>query len=135
MAGISFKILKNCTGSILKVSMISLYSLISYSLLTQLWAYSHHISLNGDIELNPGPRRDMNQFFSVCYWNLNSVASHNFSKLQFLIAYNCIHKFDIICFSEYYLNSEIFQSVSNLQIPGYNLARIVCICNTNVHCL
>ena len=89
--------LKNCTGSILKLSIISLHLLISYSFLTQLWIYSHRISLSGDIEVNPGPKRDINQCFSVCHWNLNSAASHNFSKIQSLIAYNFIHKFDIIC--------------------------------------
>ena len=52
--------LKNCTGSILKLSIISLHLLISYSFLTQLWIYSHRISLSGDIELNPGPKRDIN---------------------------------------------------------------------------
>ena len=57
-------------------------------------------------------------------WNLNSVASHNFSKIQSLVAYNCIHKFDIICLSESYLNSETLSSDSNLQIPGYNFARM-----------
>ena len=94
--------LKNCTGSILKLSIISLHLLISYSFLTQLWIYSHRISLSGDIELNPGPKLDINQCFSVCHWNLNSVVSHNFSKIQSLIAYNCINKFDIICLSESY---------------------------------
>ena len=56
--------------------------------------------------------------------NLNSVALHNFSKIQSLIAYNCIHKFDIICPSESYLNSEILWSDSNLQILGFNFARM-----------
>ena len=116
--------LKNCTSSILKLSIISLHLLISYSFLTQLWIYSYRISLSSNIKLNPRPKRDINQCFSVCHWNLNSVASHNFSKIQSLIAYNCIHKFDIICLSESYLNSEILSSDSNLQIPGYNFARM-----------
>ena len=111
---IFIKALKNCMGSILKISIISLHLLISYSFLTQLWIYSHRISLTGGIELNPGPKRDINQCFSVCHWNLNSVASHNFSKIQLSIAYNCIHKFDIICLSESYLNSEILSSDRNL---------------------
>ena len=100
---IFLKALKNCTSSILKLSIISLHLLISYSFLTQLWIYSYSISLSGDIELNPGPKRDINQCLSVCHWNMNSVASHNFSKIQSLIAYNYIHKFDIICLSESYL--------------------------------
>ena len=74
--------------------------------------------LSRDIDLDPRPKRDINQFFSVCHWNLNSVASHNFSKVQSLIAYSCISKFDIIFLSESYLNSEIVSIDSNLQIPG-----------------
>ena len=81
-------------------------------------------SPGGDIELNPGPKRHINQCFSVCHWNLNNVVSHHFSKILSLIAYSCIHKFDSICLSEYYLNSEVFSSDSNLQIPGYNFARM-----------
>ena len=104
------KALRNCTSYISKVSIISLHLLISYSFLTLLWIYSHRISLSFDIELNPGPKRDINQCFSVCHWNLNSVASHNFTKIQSLIAYNCMHKFDIICFSESYFNSEILSN-------------------------
>ena len=88
---IFIKTLKNCTGSMLKVSIISLHVLISYSFLKQQ-IYSHRISLSGDIELNPGPQQDINQCFSVCHCNLNSVAPHNFSQIQSLITCNCIHK-------------------------------------------
>ena len=95
------KALKNWTGSILIVSVISLYFLISYSLLTQLWIYSHRKSLRSDIELNPGPKRNFNQCFSVCHSNLHSVASHSFFQIQSLNAY--ILKFDIICLFESFL--------------------------------
>ena len=52
--------------------------------------------------------------------------THFFQNSVFncLIAFKCIHKFDIICLSESYLISEIFSSDSNLQIPGYNFARM-----------
>ena len=145
---IFIKALKSCTLSVLKVSIISLHLLISYSLLTQLWIYSHRISLSGDIELNPRPKREINQFFSMFHGNLNSIAwhnfSHNFSKIHSSIAYNCIHKFDIICLSEFYLNSEILSSDSNLQYPfiillGWIILQIqnaeACAFITNVHCL
>ena len=89
---IFIKALKNCTGSIIELSIIFLHLLISY-ILTQLWIYSHNISLSGDIELNLGPKQDINQCFSVCHWNLNSITT---SKIQSLIVYNCIHKTDII---------------------------------------
>ena len=107
--------------------------------------HSHRISLSGDIELSPGPKRDINQSSSVCQWNLNSVASHKFSKIQSLKTYNSIHKFDIICLSESYINTGILLSDNNLQIPGHNFVSInhpsyiqnteVCAYTTNVHCL
>ena len=53
----------------------------------------------------------------------NSIAAHNFSKIQSLITYNCIHHFDIICLSETYLNSEISSDNENLDISGYRLIR------------
>ena len=102
------KALKNCTGFKLKISIISLHLLISYSLLTQLWIHIRRICLSGDIKLNPKPKQDINQCFSVGHYNLNSVPSHNFFKIQSLISYNCIHKFDLICLSESYLYLEIF---------------------------
>ena len=110
--------------------VISLHLLISYSLLTQLGIYSHRLSLSGGIELNLGPKRYINQCFSLCHWNLNSAASHYFSRIQPLIAYSCIHNLDIICLSESYLKSQILSSVSNLQIPGYNSAGMDHLSNT-----
>ena len=134
---------KNCTGSILKVSTIFWHLLIVYSFLTQLWIYSHLISWSGDIKQNPGPKQDNNQCFSVYDWNLNSIASHIFSKSQSLIAYNWMHKFEIICLSESYLNSEILSSDSILQMPVIILLASItlqiqnpelCVFTTNVHC-
>ena len=134
---IFIKAIKNCTNSILKLSIISLHLLICCSFLTQLWIYSYRISLSGDIKLNPGLKRDINQCFSVCHWNLNSVVSHDFSKIQSLIIYNCMHKFDIICHSESYVNS------GNLQKPaiillGWIIVQIqnveVCTFTTIVYC-
>ena len=61
------------------------------------------------------------QSFSICHWNHNSIAAHNFSKIQSLIAYNCIHHYDIICRSETYLNSDISSDNENLDIPDYRL--------------
>ena len=34
-----------------------------------------------------------------------------------------MHKFDIICISESYLNSDTSPSDGNLNIPGYNMSR------------
>ena len=67
------------------------------------WFYSLLLLLSGDAELNPGPKRNYSNAFSICYWNLNSISAHNYAKVFFLKAYIAIHKFDIICISETYL--------------------------------
>ena len=77
--------------------------------------------LCGDVELNPGPNQNTAKKFSICHWNLNRIAAHNFAKLVLLKTYNSIHKFDIICLSETYLDSSTLHDDSNLGIPGYNL--------------
>ena len=79
------------------------------------------ISLSGDIELNPGLKPSSFKYFSVCHWELNSITPHDFLKL--LTAYNVMHKFDIICISESYFNSDTSSSDHKLNIPGYNVSR------------
>ena len=76
---------------------------------------------SGDIEKNPGPKPSSYQNFSICHWNLNSISVHNFLKLPLLRAHITVHKFDVICLSETYLDSSILHDDKNLQIPDYNL--------------
>ena len=33
--------------------------------------------MHGDIEVNPGPRKNCSTSFSFCHWNLNSLIAHN----------------------------------------------------------
>ena len=69
----------------------------------------YHIRLirfGGDTELNPGPQLSSFKYFSICHWNLNSITSHHILKVKLLAAYNVMHKFNIICISESYLNSD-----------------------------
>ena len=61
------------------------------------------------------------QTLSVCHWNLNSICAHNFTKLSLLRAYVSVHKFDIICLSETYLDSS--NDDVSLEISGYCLIR------------
>ena len=82
------------------------------------------LMLCGDIESNPGPRPNSGQSFSICHWNLNSIAAHNFSKISLLRAYNAIHNYDIIYLSETYLNHDTLSDSDNLKIPGYELIRV-----------
>ena len=78
----------------------------------------------GDIELNPGPRKNNTSYnFSFCHWNLNSIAAHNFSKLSLLEAYNVQHKFDMICLSETFLDSSIPTNDERLNMKEYKLIR------------
>ena len=92
-------------------------------LFNYLWFTCNLLLLCGDIELNPEPNQNSAKKLSICHWNLNSIAAHNFAKLVILKACNSIHNFDIICLSETYLDSSISHEDNNLEIPGYNLVR------------
>ena len=89
--------------------IIFIWTLFSTPLSCNLirWLYILLITLSGDVELNPGPKRNAVQTFSICHWNLNSICAHNFAKLSLLRAYVSVHKFDIIFLSETYLDSSI----------------------------
>ena len=77
--------------------------------------------LSGDIELNPGPKNHRN--LKVCHYNVNSLPSHNFAKLSSLQAYNALHKFDIICISETFLDSSISNNDLESLLDGYKIIR------------
>ena len=64
-----------------------------------------------DIKLNPGPK-----YFSICHWNLNSLTAHNYFKVSQLQAFNLVHKFDVICISETYLDYSISKDDNALSI-------------------
>ena len=78
---------------------------VAMILTDNLWHVFCFVNLSGDIEENPGPKHNSSQKLSICHWNLNSIAAHNFIKVSLLIAYNSIHKYNIICLSETYLDS------------------------------
>ena len=108
----SSKISKNISVGILLFNVLLNLKLPFLSIL---------IMLCGDVEINPGPITISQQGFSVCQWNLNSIFAHNFAKIFLLKAYVAIHKSDIICLSEIYLDSGIPTINDNLDINGYNL--------------
>ena len=39
--------------------------------------FSRKLLLSGDIETNPAPWRNLNNHFTICHWNLNSISVHN----------------------------------------------------------
>ena len=44
--------------------------------------------LHGDIESNRGPKKKEQTYFSLCHWNVISLAAHN--KISLLAAYNSV---------------------------------------------
>ena len=94
---------------------------MQYNLNSKVTTVTDSDMLCSDVEINPGPKTIYQQGFSVCHWNLNSIFAHNFAKIFILKAYLVIHKFDIICLSETYLDSSIPTNNENLDIYGYNL--------------
>ena len=59
----------------------------------------------------------------MCYWNLNSISAHDFSKLSLLEAYISCHTYDIICLSETSLDSSVPYDDPRLNLSGYKLVR------------
>ena len=93
--------------------------------ISYIWLFSILIKLSGDVEENLGPKPNSCRSFSICQWNINSVSAHNFSEVFLLIAYISVHKFDVICISETFPNSDTAHDDDNLKIEGYNIACIV----------
>ena len=74
-----------------------------------------------DIETNPGPGNVKRKCLTICHWNLNSVWVEDFAKLAQISAFLNVHKFDIFCLSETFLDSSILNDDPRLAIDGYNL--------------
>ena len=87
------------------------------------WPCSLFVMLSVDVEVNPGPKKKDKDCLSICHWNLNSISGYDYSKLFLLNSYNSLHKFDIICLSETYLDSNTPLNDDNLEISGYTLVR------------
>ena len=88
--------------------------------------YLTELSLNlilqhSDIEPNLGPTGKYSQNFSFFHWNLNSLPAQNYTKVPLLQAFNTLHKFDLFCLSETYLDSSISTEEKSVIIDGYKL--------------
>ena len=57
------------------------------------------INISDNVEY-PGSKRYSVQYLSICHWNLNSIAAHNYIKLVLLKAYLSIHEINILSLSE-----------------------------------
>ena len=122
--------LKSSFLSLFKVKCRTIHTCLNLILyISILVLYANHfcldeivLKLSGDIEENPGPKPSSNQSFSIFHWNLNSIPAHNYIKVSLLRTYTSTHKFDVICISETYLDSDTSDDDDdNLNIAGYNL--------------
>ena len=95
---------------------VCLYS-FSFISLEIFFVFKLLLILCRDIEVNPGPG------LSFCHWNLNSISDPDFVKASLLKACNAIHKFDIICLSETFLNSSLQNDDNSLFLNEYKLIR------------
>ena len=59
------------------------------------------------IEINPDPRGKCPQYFSFCHWNIGILPAHNYAKVALLLAFHTLHKIDLTCLPEIYLDSSI----------------------------
>ena len=81
------------------------------------------LKVSGGVEENRGPKPSSSQSFSICHCDLNSISAHNYIKLSLLRAYVSTYKYDVICISETYLDSDTSTVDENLEIAGYTLIR------------
>ena len=112
----------NCKHVFIQLCL-ALYIYMTVLYLRYIQLYSILVKLSGDVEENLGPKPKLCQSFSICHWNVNSLAAHNFSKVSLLRACISIHKFDKICISETFLNCDTAFDDDNLEIKGYNIVR------------
>ena len=120
---IAFLFSKGYVSKISTKLYISIFLLFNILLGMLVWLCSCLIILSGDVEVNPGPTNSVSGCLSICHRNLNSISAHDYSKLFLLKADILVHKFDIICLSETYLDSTVSLYDGNLVISGYNLIR------------
>ena len=102
---IAFLFSKGYVSKISTKLYISIFLLFNILLGVFLWNCSCLIIPNGDVEVNPGPQNSVSKCLPIYHLNLNSISAHDYSKLFLLKAYISVHKFDIICLSETYLDS------------------------------
>ena len=103
--------------------LITFLILIVIIFIQFIWVHALLIRQSGDIEMNPGPKPNPCHSFSICHWNLNNLAAHNYLKASLLRAYVAIEKFDVVCLSETFLDSSNISDDDNFYLPGYNLVR------------
>ena len=80
------------------------------------WVSTLLILISNDIEQNPGPGYH-NNFFNFMNWNLNSLATNDFARVQLIEAHNSLHNYDLISICENSVTDSLASDVPQLQ--GY----------------
>ena len=80
------------------------------------WLSTLLLLMSNDIEQNPGPGYHSN-FFNFMNWNLNSLATNDFSRVQLIEAHNSLYNYDLISICETSLTDSLIPNVPELE--GY----------------
>ena len=89
--------LKHKVHNVATISAFALFFVTCIHLWAINWLYSPFlILLSSDVEINPGPRHNSGECFSICHCNLNGVYAYNYTKLSSPKALIEVHKFDIL---------------------------------------
>ena len=91
-------------------------SCISFAKESPPWMSTLLILISNDIEQNPGPGYHKN-FFNFMNWNLNSLATNDFARVQLIEAHNSLHNYDLISICETSLTDSLAPNVPELD--GY----------------
>ena len=116
--------MENVKANVKKIQILSsraVHSAAVMLLMHHIWFHGIITKINGDMELNPGPKQKQDQSLSICHWNLNSIPAHSFQKLEMLQDYIASNKVGILCLSETFLNSDISCDDNNLKLLGFDL--------------
>ena len=75
--------------------------IVCFSLAKELppWLSALLIIISNELEQNPGPVYHSN-LFNFMNWNLNSLATNDFARVQLIEAHNSIHNYDLILICE-----------------------------------
>ena len=113
--------LKPKVHNVATISAFAFFFCYIYSFMdSQLAAWSFLGITYGDVEISQGLRHNSGESFSICHWKLNSASVYNYKKLFSLKAHITFHKFDIICFSDTFLDSSVAPDDGNLEISDYS---------------
>ena len=66
---------------------------------------------------------------------MNSISTHNYTKVSLLKVYISIHEFDVVCISETYLDADTSDDDDNLKVTGYSLIQADPASNTKRGCV